>query len=269
VKTAKYGFMQAEIGIIGGTGLYDPKLLKNAQEIEVNTPYGAPSDAFTVGELAGRKVAFLARHGRKHTIRPTDVNSRANMFAFKKLGVGRILAVSTVGSLKEEYKPGDLAFIDQFIDRTTRREQSFYSQDKVCHISVADPMCHEMRKTLIDVAKACKIAAHPTGTYVCIEGPRFSTKAESRMFQMWGADVVGMTLVPECVLAREAELCYASIATVTDYDCWKDHPVSTEEIVTTMKANIEKVKKLVTETVAKLPKEQRCDCKNALKNALV
>jgi 5'-methylthioadenosine phosphorylase len=261
--------MQAEIGIIGGTGLYDPKLLKNIQEVEVNTPYGVPSGSFTVGELSGRRVAFLARHGRKHTIRPSDVNSRANMFAFKKLGVTRVLAVSTVGSLKEEYKPGDLAFVDQFIDRTTRREQSFYTQDRVCHISVADPMCPEIRKTLLTVAKEAKIKAHPMGTYVCIEGPRFSTKAESKMFQQWGADVVGMTLVPECVLAREAELCYASTAMVTDYDCWKDHPVSTEEIVTTMRANVEKVKKIIVDAVAKLPAEFSCGCRSALKNAFV
>ena len=261
--------MQAEIGIIGGTGLYDPKLLKNIQEIEVNTPYGSPSDAFTIGELAGRKVAFLARHGRKHTIRPTDVNSRANIFAFKKLGVKQILAVSTVGSLKEEFKPGELAFVDQFIDRTTKREQSFYTQDRVCHISVADPMCPDLRKTLIAVAKAAKIMAHPTATYVCIEGPRFSTKAESRMFQQWGAEVVGMTLVPECVLAREAEICYASTAMITDYDCWKDHPVTTEEIISTMKANIESVKKVIIDAIAKLPKETACQCKCALKNALI
>src|SRR3989304_3277134 len=158
--------MQAEIGIIGGTGLQDPRLLKNAQEITVDTPYGAPSDAFTVGERAGRPVAFLPRHGRKHTIRPTDVNSRANIFAFKKLGVERILAVSTVGSLKEEFKPGDIAFVDSFIDRTTRREQSFYTEGKVCHISVAEPMCPELRRVLIAVAKDAGISAHRTGTYV-------------------------------------------------------------------------------------------------------
>jgi 5'-methylthioadenosine phosphorylase len=262
--------MQAEIGIIGGTGLYDPNLLKNIQEVEVNTPYGMPSDSFTIGELAGRKVAFLARHGRKHTIRPTDVNSRANMYAFKKLGVTHILAVSTVGSLREEFKPGELAFIDQFIDRTTRREQSFYTQDRVCHISVAEPMCPEIRKILISVAKKAQITAHPTGTYVCIEGPRFSTKAESRMYQMWGADVVGMTMVPECVLAREAELCYASTAMVTDYDCWKDHPVTADEIVSTMRANVEKVKKIIVETVATLPKERdKCNCSCALASAFV
>jgi 5'-methylthioadenosine phosphorylase len=261
--------MQAEIGIIGGTGLYDPKLLKNVEEITLETPYGAPSDAITVGELGGRRVAFLPRHGKKHTIRPTDINSRANIFALKKLGVQRILAPSTVGSLKEEFKPGDMVFVDQFIDRTTRREQSFYTEKQVCHISVAEPMCLELRRTLIAVAKDMGIRAHNTGTYVCIEGPRFSTKAESKMFRSWGADVVGMTLVPECVLAREAEICYASIATVTDYDVWKDQPVCVDDIVKTMRANIENVKRIIIEAVAKMPMERGCECKSALKSAFV
>ena len=261
--------MQAEIGIIGGTGLYDPKLLKNVEEITLDTPYGAPSDAITLGELAGKRVAFLPRHGKKHAIRPTDVNSRANIFALKKLGVQRVLAPSTVGSLKEEYKPSDIVFVDQFIDRTTRREQSFYTEKQVCHISVAEPMCPEVRRTLIAVAKDLGISAHGTGTYVCIEGPRFSTKAESRMFRMWGADVVGMTLVPECVLAREAELCYATIATVTDYDVWKDHPVCVDDIVRTMRSNIENVKRIIVEAIARLPKERGCECGSALKSAFV
>jgi len=261
--------MQAEIGIIGGTGLYDPKLLKNVEEITLSTPYGVPSDAITVGELSGRRVAFLPRHGKKHTIRPTDVNSRANIFALKKLGVQRILAPSAVGSLKEEFKPGDLVFVDQFIDRTTRREQSFYTEKQVCHISVAEPMCPEIRQTLIAVAKDTSIRAHNTGTYVCIEGPRFSTKAESRMFRSWGADIVGMTVVPECVLAREAEICYASIATVTDYDVWKDHPVCVDEIVATMRANIKNVKRIIVEAVARVPKERGCECGSALKSAFI
>jgi len=261
--------MQAEIGIIGGTGLYDPKLLKNVEEVTVDTPYGAPSDAITIGELAGRRVAFLPRHAKKHTIRPTDVNSRANIFALKKLGVQRVLAPSAVGSLKKDYKPGDIVFVDQFIDRTTKREQSFYTEKRVCHISVAEPMCPEMRKTLIAVARDIGIRAHPTGTYVCIEGPRFSTKAESRLFRSWDADVIGMTLVPECVLAREAELCYASIATVTDYDVWKDHPVCADEVVATMKTSVEKVKRIILEAVARLPKECGCECKNALKGAFL
>ncbi|MBN1245184.1 S-methyl-5'-thioadenosine phosphorylase [Candidatus Bathyarchaeota archaeon] len=261
--------MQAEIGIIGGTGLYDPQLLKNVEEVTMDTPYGAPSDAITVGELAGKRVAFLPRHGKKHTIRPTDVNSRANIFALKKLGVKRVLAPSAVGSLKEDYKPGDVVFVDQFIDRTTKREQSFYTGNKVCHISVAEPMCPELRQTLITIAKDVGIRSHPTGTYVCIEGPRFSTKAESKLFRSWNADIIGMTLVPECVLAREAELCYASISTVTDYDVWKDHVVSADEVVATMKVSVEKVKSIILEAVARLPKECACGCKSALKGAFL
>jgi 5'-methylthioadenosine phosphorylase len=263
--------MEAEIGIIGGTGLYDPHLVKDAKETIVHTPYGLPSDSITVGELSGRKVAFLPRHAKKHTIRPTDINARANIYALKKLGVKRIIAPSTVGSLKEEYKPGDFVFIDQFIDRTTRREQSFYTaeQKKVCHISVAEPMCPELRQTLIGVANDLRISSHKTGTYVCIEGPRFSTKAESRMYRLWGADVVGMTIVPECVLAREAEICYASISTVTDYDVWKDRPVCVEDVMVTMRANIENVKRIIAETVSRIPNERSCECGHALKGALV
>jgi 5'-methylthioadenosine phosphorylase len=261
--------MQAEIGIIGGTGLYDPRLLTKAKEIKMRTPYGLPSDSITIGELKGRKVAFLPRHSKKHTIRPTDVNSRANIFAFKKLGVQRILAPSTVGSLREEFKPGDVVLIDQFIDRTTRREESFYTGKKVCHISVAEPMCPELRSTLTKAADNIDINVHEAGTYVCIEGPRFSTKAESRMYRSWGADVVGMTLVPECVLAREAEICYATIAAVTDYDVWKEEPVSVEKVVKTMKANVEKVKRLIAEAVGGIPTERKCECNSALCKALV
>jgi 5'-methylthioadenosine phosphorylase len=261
--------MRAEIGIIGGTGLYDPKLLRHVEEVKVRTPYGAPSDAIAIGELEGRRVAFLPRHSRKHTIRPTDVNSRANIFALKKLGVQRILAPSTVGSLREKFKPGDVIFVDQFIDRTTRREQSFYTGKQVCHVSVAEPMCPELRRTLIEAASALNVNAHDTGTYVCIEGPRFSTKAESKLFRMWEADVVGMTLVPECVLAREAEICYCSIATVTDYDVWKDEQVSVDIVLKTMKANVEKVKNIIAKAIPNIRKERRCECKNALEKALV
>ncbi|HVP40520.1 MAG TPA: S-methyl-5'-thioadenosine phosphorylase [Candidatus Krumholzibacteriaceae bacterium] len=261
--------MQAEIGLIGGTGVYDPQLLKNAKEIKVHTPYGSPSDLITVGELKGRKIAFVPRHGKKHTIRPSDINNRANIYALKELGVQWILAPSAVGSLKEEFKPGDLVFVDQFIDRTTRREQSFYTGSQVCHITVAEPTCPELRKILTNVASNLKIRHHTTGTYVCIEGPRFSTKAESKLFRSWGADVIGMTLVPECVLAREAQMCYASIATVTDYDVWKEHPVNTKEIMRTMKESIEKVKQLITEAIPKIPKTRKCECAVALKNALI
>jgi 5'-methylthioadenosine phosphorylase len=187
----------------------------------------------------------------------------------KELGVQRILAPTTVGSLREEYKPGNVVFIDQFIDRTTRREQSFYTGPRVCHISVAEPMCPELRKVLVGVAEKMDIRHHKTGTYVCIEGPRFSTKAESKMFRNWGADVVGMTLVPECVLAREAEICYASISSVTDYDVWKDHPVSADEIVKTMRENIGKVRTIIMEAVSRIPKDRVCECRSALKSAMV
>ena len=262
-------FMQAEFGVIGGTGLYDPKLLKNVQEIAVDTPYGKPSDSITVGELGGKSVAFLPRHGKLHTIRPTDINVRANMFALKRLGVKRILAASTVGSLREDYMPGDVVFCDQFIDRTTRREQSFYTaaEARVCHISVAEPMCPQLHKTLVDMAKNLKIKSHPAGTYVCIEGPRFSTKAESRMYQQWKADVIGMTMVPEAVLAREAEICYANISTVTDYDCWKEHAVCVDDIINTMKTGIENVKRIIAEAIAKTPGECSCKCGCALTGA--
>jgi 5'-methylthioadenosine phosphorylase len=261
--------MQAEIGIIGGTGVYDPQLLKNAEEVKMHTPYGLPSDLITIGELKGRQIAFLPRHGKKHTIRPTDINSGANIYALKRLGVQWILAPSAVGSLREEFKPGDMVLVDQFIDRTTKREQSFYSGLQVCHISVAEPTCPELRKILAKVATHQKIRYHKAGTYVCIEGPRFSTKAESKLFRSWNADVVGMTLVPECVLAREAEICYASIATVTDFDVWKEHPVNTKEIMKTMKESIEKVRSLLAEAVTKIPKQRHCECSVALKNALI
>jgi 5'-methylthioadenosine phosphorylase len=262
-------FMQAEFGVIGGTGLYDPKLLKNIQEITLETPYGKPSDAITVGELGGKTVAFLPRHGKLHTIRPTDINVRANIWALKRIGVKRILAASTVGSLREDYQPGDMVLADQFIDRTTRREQSFYTiaEGRVCHISPAEPMCPELHKTAIQAAKTLKIKHHETGTYVCIEGPRFSTKAESRMYQKWGADIIGMTMVPEVVLAREAEICYTNISTVTDYDCWKDHNVCVDDIVSIMKTGIENVKKIVAETIAKTPVTQSCNCSSALTGA--
>jgi 5'-methylthioadenosine phosphorylase len=261
--------MQAEIGIIGGTGVYDVKLLKNIKEIKMRTPYGPPSNSIKVGELHGKRLAFLPRHGKKHTIRPTDVNSRANIIALKKLGVNRILATSTVGSLREDFKPGEVVFVDQFIDRTTRREESFYTKKRVCHISVAEPFCPELRQVLIETAQGINVKTHNTGTFVCIEGPRFSTKAESRMHKMWGADVVGMTIVPECVLAREAEICYAVIAVVTDYDVWKDMPVCVEDVVRTMRGNVEKIRKILTEAIPSIPKERRCECKIALKSALV
>lgn len=261
--------MHAKIGLIGGTGIYDPDLMKNAKEFTIDTPFGSPSDVITIGELAGKQVAFLPRHGKKHTIRPTDVNYRANIYALKEIGVMQILAPSAVGSLKDGYKPGDIVFTDQFIDRTTKREQSFYTKEKVCHISVAEPICDNLRNNLINVANKMNFNFHKSGTYVCIEGPRFSTKAESKLFRSWNADIIGMTLVPECVLAREAEICYASISTITDYDVWKEQPVSANEVVATMKASAKRLKQFLYNALKYLPEDSDCNCRRALSNAFL
>jgi 5'-methylthioadenosine phosphorylase len=257
---------QAEIGIIGGTGVYDPKLLENAKRIKISTPYGMPSDLITIGELAGRKIAFINRHGEGHTIPPHMVNSHANIWALKELGVRRILAPCAVGSLKENYKPGHIVILDQFVDFTKSRKYTYYDGKKVYHISAADPFCKELREVLITAGAKLRLSLHKTGTYVCVEGPRFSTRAESKMFRTW-ADVIGMTLIPECVLARELEICYASVAMVSDFDVWADRPVTTEEVLNTMRENLEKVKSLLQEAVPGIPYERECECKDALKNA--
>lgn len=259
---------EAEIGLIGGTGVYDPDLLRNIKKIKVATPYGAPSDEITLGELSGRKVAFINRHGPGHSIPPHLVNSRANIWTLKHLGVSRIIAPGAVGSLKEEYKPGDIVITDQFVDFTKQRQYSFYQGGKVYHVSLADPFCTELRKALIDTGKSLNLPVREHGTYACIEGPRFSTRAESRMFRGF-ADIIGMTLVPECQLAREAEVCYAAINTITDFDVWSLEPVSTEEILRTMRENIDKVRSLLLETIPKIPTERNCECKDALKDAAV
>lgn len=258
--------MQAEIGIIGGTGVYDPKLLEKPQKFKISTPFGSPSDLITLGEFSGKRIAFINRHGEGHTIPPHKVNSRANIWALKSLGVTRILSPAAVGSLKEEYKPGDIVIVDQFIDFTKKREYTFYEGNQVYHVSPADPFCPELREALIGIGKSLNLPMHKKGTYICIEGPRYSTRAESRMFRNF-ADIIGMTLVPECQLAREVEICYASIATVTDYDVWADKPVSTEEVLTTMRENLEKIKNLLMQTIPKIPFERSCKCKEALKDA--
>lgn len=258
--------MQAEIGIIGGTGIYDPKLLKDVKMIKISTPFGPPSGSITVGELEGRRVAFINRHSEGHVIPPHNVNSRANIWALKELGVKRILAPGAVGSLKDEYKPGDIVITDQFIDFTKKREYTFYEGGQVYHVSLADPFCEELRKVLIESGKNLNLPLHEKGTYVCVEGPRFSTRAESRMFRNF-ADIIGMTLIPECVLARELEVCYAPIATVSDFDVWTEKPVSMEEILKTMEENVEKVRSLLLETIPKIPVERKCKCGEALKDA--
>ncbi len=256
-----------EIGIFGGTGIYDSGLLEDAKEIDVDTPYGKPSDTITVGTFKGRKIAFLPRHGKKHTIPPHMINFKANIWAFKELGVTRIIAPSAVGSLKEELAPGHFVLPTQFLDFTKSRDGSFSEDGRVIHISVADPFCPELQSSITQVTDDLGIHIHKDCTYVCIEGPRFSTKAESKFYRSTGADIIGMTLVPECQLAREAQICYASISTVTDYDVWAEKPVTAKEVLETLSKNVEGTKKILTELIENIPKDRSCSCAKALEEA--
>ena len=242
-----------KIGIIGGSGLDDPKLLANFEEKELETPYGKPAAKLICGKLGGQEVVILARHGKEHTITPTHVPFRANIWALKELGCTHILAATACGSLREEIKPGDLVFIDQFIDNTKHRLLTFFD-DKVIHTPMADPFCGQLRKLLIQTAKDLKFSHHEKGVMVTIEGPRFSTRAESHMFRNWGADVINMSTVPEVILARELGVCYQSIAMSTDYDCWKDgeEPVTFEMVMARMKQNADNVRKLLVEVIPKI-----------------
>jgi 5'-methylthioadenosine phosphorylase len=255
------------IGLIGGTGVYDPGILKDSKKIKANTPYGIPADEITLGKIAGKEVAILPRHGANHFFSPSKVPFRANIWALKELGVTKIISVNAVGSLKEELKPGHFVFTSQFIDRTTKRDQTFYETKKIAHVSVADPFCNDLRQILIKKAKELDYDFHYQGVCVVIEGPRFSTRAESILFKSWGADTVNMTLVPEVVLAREAEICYANIAMVTDYDAWKDHAVTNTDVVKVMKGNIDKVRKLILEVIPLIDDKKHCTCNEAMKNA--
>ena len=257
----------AEIGIFGGTGIYDSGLLKESKEITIDTPYGKTSDSITIGEFNGRKVAFMPRHGKKHTIPPHLINYRANIWAFKELGVKRIIAPSAVGSLKDELEPGHFALPSQFIDFTKSRKGSFSEEGRVIHISVADPFCPELQNIVANVINDQDVVMHKDCTYVCIEGPRFSTKDESKFFRTTGADIIGMTLVPECQLAREAQICYMSISTVTDYDVWAEKPVTAKEVIETLSKNVELTKKLLTELIDKIPVTKSCACEKALEEA--
>lgn len=262
----------AEIGIFGGTGIYDSGLLEDAVQLDIDTPYGRPSDSATVGSFGGRRVAFMPRHGRGHTIAPHMINYRANVWALKSLGVTRILSPSAVGSLREEIEPGDLASPDQFIDFTRSRTGTFGGGGKggggrVVHISVADPFCPELRGVVAGAASRAGARIRDGCTYACIEGPRFSTRAESRMFRGLGADIIGMTLVPECQLAREAQICYASISSVTDYDVWADRPVTAREVMATLSANVERTRAVLAEAIGSVPAERKCGCADALADA--
>lgn len=260
--------LDVEIGIIGGSGIYESGIIEDVEEVKVYTPYGRPSDLISVGHYKNRKIAFLPRHGRKHQIPPHKLPFRANIWAFKELGVERIISASAVGSLQEDFKPSEFVVLDQFIDRTKDRGDTFYDGGQVCHISTADPFCPELRETFIKSAKEMKLPFHERGTYVCIQGPRFSTRAESKLFRSWGANVIGMTLFPEVALAREVGMCYASVAMITDYDVWAEKPVTAREVIRTMTQNVANFRRLLMETIPKIPKERRCPCKEALKEAL-
>lgn len=256
-----------EIGIIGGTGVYDSGVLKNAESISVETPYGDTSDEITTGTFRGRRMAFLPRHGRKHTLAPHMINYRANVWALREIGVERIVAPSAVGSLKEEIEPGHFALPSQFIDYTKSRVGSFTEEGRVIHISVDDPFCPELRSCVRAVAAGRDVRVHDDCTYVCIEGPRFSTKAESNLYRSMGADIIGMTVVPECQLAREAQMCYATVAMVTDYDVWAQRPVTAKEVAATVARNTESFKGLLSDLVDRVPRRRACGCAGALANA--
>ena len=258
-----------EIGIIGGTGIYDPNIISEVKEIKVYTPFGRTSDLISIGYFKDKKVAFIPRHGKRHSIPPHRIPSRANIWALKELGVKRIISPGAVGSLREDYRPGEFVITDQFVDRTKCREDTFYDDGQVCHISSADPFCPQLREIFIRSAEKLKIPCHGKGTYVCIQGPRFSTRAESKLFKLWGADVVGMTVYPEVVLAREMEICFVSVAMITDYDVWAEKPVSTEEVVRIMGKNVENFRRLIVGTIPEIPKERHCSCENSLEGAFI
>jgi|SRR6266487_552952 5'-methylthioadenosine phosphorylase len=261
----------AEIGIIGGTGIYNAELLTYAESIKIFTPYGNTSDLITLGKYNDRSIAFIPRHGKAHTIPPHKVNSRANIWALHSLGVSRIIAPSAVGSLQNNYKPGDIVLPDQFIDFTKKREYTFYDEGQVYHVSCADPFCNELRSLFLKVSKNNGYEVHDGSSYICIEGPRFSTRAESKYFkEILKGDIIGMTLVPECVLSREMEICYVPIATVTDYDVWYENPVSSREILDVLSKNANKIKDLLSKFIPTIPKiRKECKCESALADAMV
>lgn len=267
--------MKQRIGIIGGSGLCEIEDLKITEEVKIETPFGNPSARFKLGELNGKEVVFIPRHGYGHTILPTELNSRANIWGMKKLGVEWILSVSAVGSFKKELKPCDVVLVDQFLDRTNQaRPNTFFGEGLVAHIMFAHPVCHDLRKLVL---KSCQnieeITVHDGGTYVNMEGPAFSTRAESLLYKSWGMDVIGMTNLQEAKLAREAEICYTTIAMVTDYDCWiegdPDAIVSVEMVLKSLNQNIKHAKTIIKNTINNLPVERKCECCSALENAIM
>ncbi|HEY9847992.1 MAG TPA: S-methyl-5'-thioadenosine phosphorylase [Leptolyngbyaceae cyanobacterium] len=266
---------QAKIGIIGGSGLYKMDALKDVEEVQIDTPFGLPSDAVILGTLENTKVAFLARHGRNHTFSPSELPFRANIYAMKQLGVEYLISASAVGSLKEEVKPLDMVVPDQFIDRTKNRVSTFFGEGIVAHIAFGDPICHNLAKVLADAVASLNlpdVTLHRGGTYVCMEGPAFSTKAESHLYRSWGATIVGMTNLPEAKLAREAEIAYATLALATDYDCWHpDHDsVTVEMVIANLQSNAVNAQKVIQETVRRLTENPPAsDAHSALKYAIL
>ena len=262
---------QAEIGIIGGSGLYSMPGLTKIKEVRLKTPFGAPSDAYVCGMLEGRRVAFLARHGRGHRLMPSELNFRANIHGFKQLGVERIVSISAVGSLKEEHKPLEFVIPDQFFDRTRHRVDTFFGSGLVAHVAFADPVCPELSGVVAEACNEAGVVCKRGGTYLCMEGPQFSTKAESNVYRSLGMDVIGMTNLQEAKLAREAELCYVTVAMVTDYDCWHPHhdSVTVDQIVAVLVKNAENACKVIQQTVASMPKTRSCKCGSALAHAIL
>jgi 5'-methylthioadenosine phosphorylase len=258
-------------GVIGGSGLYQIEGLKNVREISLKTPFGKPSDGFIKGQLGKAEMVFLPRHGRGHRWLPTEVNFRANIFAMKKLGVERIISVSAVGSLQKKIAPGHLVVPDQFIDRTTRRPSTFFGHGIVAHVSFADPFCPELSAQLVSGAQAAGATVHRGGTYLCMEGPQFSTRAESHLYRSWGADVIGMTNLQEAKLAREAEICFSTLALATDYDCWNEAAgdVEIEHVLKILAGNVELAKKTIHNVIEAAAQSRLCRCAGALKNAII
>ena len=262
---------EAKVGVIGGTGLYQLEGMSEVKEVKIKTPFGNPSDAIVLGEIDGVKVAFLPRHGRGHPISPTELPSKANIYAMKSLGVEYILSVATVGSLQEKIRPLDIVIPDQIIDRTFLRQDTFFGRGIAVHIPFAEPFCPVLGDILYDSARKLEIRAHDGGICIVMEGPQFSTRAESELYRSWGADVIYMTGLPEAKLAREAEICYAAIAVVTDYDCWKEtyEVVSAEMVVDNLRRGTETVKRLLRHAITRMPKKRNCICTNALENAII
>ena len=262
---------QAQIGIIGGSGLYSMPGLSEVREVRLQTPFGDPSDAYVTGKLEGKRVAFLARHGRGHRILPTELNFRANIYGFRQLGVERIISVSAVGSLKEEHKPTEFVIPDQFFDRTRHRVDTFFGEGIVVHVALADPVCPEMSRVLESACGKAGVVGKRGGTYLCMEGPQFSTRAESNVYRSWGMDVIGMTNLQEARLAREAEICYVTAAMVTDYDCW--HPqhdsVTVDQVVAVLLKNAENACTVIRAAVAATPGKRSCKCGSALRHAIL